>query len=69
MEQVIDIVFDGPPEHDGPRLVEVESPPGRSICLGEWVQREDGYWALRFKATLPAPPLRRTVCGELEDMA
>lgn len=44
----IDIVFDGPPGPEGPRFVEVEDGTGKSICLGEWVHREDGYWALRF---------------------
>jgi hypothetical protein len=47
-QRSIDIVFDGPPSHESGRFVEVESPPGRSINFGEWVRREDGYWALRF---------------------
>lgn len=45
--KTIDIVFDGPPSHDMPRLVEVER-EGKSISIGEWVQRDDGYWALRI---------------------
>jgi hypothetical protein len=44
----IDIVFDGPPDHKSGRFVEVESPPGTSISFGQWVQRVDGYWVLRF---------------------
>jgi hypothetical protein len=44
----IDIVFDGPPQPPMPRLVEVEDEHGRSINAGEWIQRNDGYWALRI---------------------
>lgn len=47
---LIDIVFDGPPSYVSGRFVEVESPPGKSIRLGEWLQRADGYWVLRFNA-------------------
>ena len=46
----VDIVFDGPPGPDGPRFVEVEDSRGRSINFGEWVERPDGYWALRIPA-------------------
>jgi len=45
---VIDIVFDGPPGHEAGRFVEVEAPPGRSVRHGEWIRRENGYWALRI---------------------
>lgn len=45
--KTIDIVFDGPPSHDMPRLVEVER-DGKSIRLGEWIDRGDGLWALRI---------------------
>jgi|SRR6516162_6203360 hypothetical protein len=45
----IDIVFDGPPGHESGRFVEVEDSFGRSIYVGEWVQREDGFRALRLK--------------------
>jgi hypothetical protein len=44
----VDIVFDGPPGPDGPRFIEVEDEAGKSIRYGEWVQRPDGYWALRI---------------------
>lgn len=43
----IDIVFDGPPSHDSGRFVEVEDESGKSISIGEWVKRDDGYWTLR----------------------
>lgn len=49
----IDIVFDGPPSHESGRFVEVENAAGASINFGEWVERADGFWALR----IPAPSL------------
>jgi len=48
MSDYIDIVFDGPPGPEGPRFVEVEDEQGRSIKVGEWLQRPDGYWVLRI---------------------
>lgn len=48
MSQHIDIVFDGPPGPEAGRFVEVEDHAGRSICFGNWLQREDGYWVLRL---------------------
>lgn len=47
-EQSYDIVFDGPPGPVAGRFVEVESPPGTGVSLGEWVERDDGYWVLRI---------------------
>ena len=47
MSKTIDIVFDGPPGPQSSRFVEVER-DGRSIKLGEWVERPDGYWVLRI---------------------
>lgn len=44
----IDIVFDGPPGPDGGRFVEVEDSTGHSISVGKWIERPDGYWALRI---------------------
>ena len=44
----IDIVFDGPPGPVTGRFVEVENERGASIRVGEWVERDDGYWALRI---------------------
>lgn len=49
----IDIVFDGPPGHEAGRFVEVETDEGGSIRFGEWVKRDDGYWALRFDPRRP----------------
>jgi len=50
MTEYIDIVFDGPPGPDGGRFVEVENDCGRSIRVGEWIERQDGFWALRIPA-------------------
>ena len=47
MNKNIDVVFDGPPGPESGRFVEVER-DGKSISIGEWVQREDGLWALRI---------------------
>src|SRR5690606_20817451 len=47
----IDIVFDGPPEHNAPRFVEVEDEHGAGIRAGDWLQRDDGYWVLRIPTT------------------
>lgn len=44
----IDIVFDGPPDHEAPRFVEVENEKGESISAGEWLKRPDGCWVLRI---------------------
>jgi hypothetical protein len=49
----IDVVFDGPPSHESGRFVEVEGPDGAGIDVGEWVDRGNGYWALRF-STAPS---------------
>lgn len=47
-EDFIDIVFDGPPDHNAGRFVEVEDSAGKSIRVGEWIRRPDHYWALRI---------------------
>ena len=54
-EGFIDILFDGPPGPDGGRFVEVEDANHQSLRLGEWIERGDGYWALRVpRSSLPA---------------
>lgn len=50
-EIYIDIVFDGPPSHESGRFVEVETNSGQSVKIGEWIDRGDGYWALRIHST------------------
>lgn len=53
----VDIVFDGPPGPEAGRFVEVEdTKTRRSFKLGEWVQRDDGYWVLRIKALVNYDP-------------
>lgn len=46
--EAINIVFDGPPDHQAGRFVEVETDEGRSIGVGQWVERADGLWSLRI---------------------
>ena len=41
------IVFDGQPSHESGRFVEVER-DGHSINVGQWVERDDGFWELRL---------------------
>ena len=52
MNEAINIVFDGPPDNEGGRFVEVENDKGESINIGKWGKRDDGYWVLRI-AQLP----------------
>ena len=59
----VDIVFDGPPGPESGRFVEVESPPGKSIKFGEWLQRDDGYWVLRINALNPPSRDREALEG------
>ena len=44
----INVVFDGPPGPTPGRFVEVETDEGLSLRVGEWIEREDGWWALRI---------------------
>lgn len=37
----IDVVFDGPPEHEAGRFVEVEDPDGKGIKVGEWLSPDE----------------------------
>lgn len=48
MHQFLDIVFDGPPDYNAGRFVELEDANGRSLHAGEWLLRPDGYWVLRL---------------------
>ena len=65
----IEIVFDGPPEAVSGRFVEVENPQGASISVGEWIDRGDGFWALRIpypsSPVVPAP----TETGPWQDIS
>ena len=54
MEGAIDVVFDGPPSAESGRFVECEDLQGNSIKVGQWIEREDGFWALRISpSTIP----------------
>jgi hypothetical protein len=48
-KRFIDVVFDGPPGPDSGRFVEVENEYGHRVNLGKWIDRGDGYWALRIQ--------------------
>jgi hypothetical protein len=54
----IDIVFDGPPDHDGGRLVEIEDAVGASVVIRTWLKRADGCWVLRITPRQIANPER-----------
>ncbi len=43
---IIDILFEDPPGPDG-SLVEIEDENRESVKVGEWLQRDDGWWVLR----------------------
>lgn len=47
----IDVVFDGPPGPEAGRFVEVEDNAGGSCKVGEWIDRGNGFWALRIRDT------------------
>lgn len=56
MIEAINIVLDGPPGGpEGGRFVEVELDDGKSIRIGDWGQKPDGYHYLRI-AGLPGTP-------------
>lgn len=48
-EIYIDIVFDGLPSHESRRFIEVEDNSGKSVVVGEWIDRGNGLWALRIR--------------------
>lgn len=53
MTKYIDFLCDGPPSHESGRFVELENANGHSIGIGEWVDREHGFCALRVQTYLP----------------
>ena len=44
----VNVVFDGPPPHEPGRFVEFGTDEGRSVKVGEWRQRPDGWSVLRI---------------------
>lgn len=59
----VDVVFDGPPSNKTGRFVDCEGPGGVGVNAGRWIDRGDGYWALRIPLhATPAPsPVAETV--------
>jgi hypothetical protein len=53
--QPLVIVFDGPPGPEMPRIVEVETLDGYSVCTGEWKERSNGLWGLFLHGPTPSP--------------
>lgn len=66
MADQIRIVFDKPPGPEGAIFVEVEDEHGRSINVGEWVERPDGLWELRIGFCVEAEQDRLRVGVRLE---
>lgn len=52
----IDVVFDGPPGPVSGRFIEVENMQGAGVKVGEWIERENGTWALRLVVVDPCSP-------------
>lgn len=48
MPQPINIIFDGGPGAEPGRFVEVELDNGQSVNVGQWIERSNGWWALRI---------------------
>lgn len=48
MIDFIDVVFDGPPGPVSGRFVEVEDQDGNGVKIGQWIERDNGHWALRI---------------------
>ena len=50
---VIDIVFKHVNIHNPDHIfVEIESPPGKSIRLGKWIDLNESFMAIRFSAVI-----------------
>jgi hypothetical protein len=64
----IDIVLDGPPGPNPGRFVEVEDPRGRSIHIGQWIDRGDS-WALRIPMPQSPPAAEPEKRADLEGLA
>lgn len=46
--KVIDVVFDKLPGAQGSTFIEIETPDGRGVKVGDWLTRSDGSVALRI---------------------
>lgn len=49
MSTGINIILDGAPDQEAGRFVEVENDEGQSVSIGEWTERDGGYWGLRIE--------------------
>jgi len=56
LTKAINIIFDGPPSHVSGRFVEVETDDGHGIDVGEWIEHDNGNWALRITELPPKLP-------------
>ena len=54
---IVHVVFDGPPGPVAGRFIEVETPDGKGLSVGRWIERDDGYWALEIDV-IPKEPAR-----------
>ncbi len=65
--RILRFVFDGPPSHDGARLVEVEDLDGKSVSVGEW-REERPYWVLYVPLDTSPKPVAATAVGDVIDL-
>ena len=65
------VVFDGPPGPTSCCFVEVEDDNGKSVNVGPWREREDGFWELRISAPAalasPQPAVQGPVAAGVRD--
>jgi hypothetical protein len=47
------LIFDGPLSRDVPSLIAIEDNEGRSVSVGHWRERQDGYWELVIRSAEP----------------
>lgn len=51
----VHVLFDGPPGPEPGRFVEVETPEGRSLRVGQWIDKGGGLWALALDVIVDHP--------------
>lgn len=64
MTRTIHFVFDQPPCPEGARFIECETSDGKSVNMGPWLPRADGFWELVVEVAEPG-----TVCVPREPTA
>lgn len=67
--EALHIVFDGPPGPDAGRFVEVETPDGKSVSVGSWHDRPDGFVELRLPALASLRSTQADTGGERQTPA